>query len=261
MKKILAFVVMAAILICPVFAAGAPSADPAEAVVVAAEPASQVATNRHISVEVTVEATCVDKGLLTYTYDDGSTLTVETLPTGEHDYVATVTEATCTEDGAVVYTCSVCGDTYSEAIPAVGHVPGADAATCTEAVICTVCGEVLTPASGHNYEYQYDAVQNEDGSFASYGTWACTECGDVLDATEGNAVYFYGQDEAAAAGEASGEASSEEPAEEAAAGNANYDPDAHNWASIELVMVLVIVIVCAVLMLSFGKGSPKKKED
>ena len=261
MKKILAFVVMAAILVCPVFAAGAPSADPA-VVAVAAEPAAQVATNRHISVEVTVEATCVDKGLLTYTYDDGSTLTVETLPTGEHTYVPAVQEATCTEDGAVVYTCSVCGDSYSESIPATGHVPAATAADCVTPVVCTVCGEVLVPAAGHNYEYQYDAIVNEDGTFATFGTWACTVCGDTLDATEGNAVYFYGQAEAPAAGEASGEASSEEPAEEAApAGNPNYDPDAHNWTSIELVMTLVIVVVFAVLMLSFGKGSPAKKED
>ncbi|MBQ9920603.1 MAG: InlB B-repeat-containing protein, partial [Clostridia bacterium] len=38
----------------------------------------------------------------------------------EHEYVAVTTEATCTEDGVIVYRC-ICGDSYSEVIPATGH--------------------------------------------------------------------------------------------------------------------------------------------
>ncbi len=260
MKKILAFIVMAAILVCPALASGeAPAAaESADVAGIAAAAAATAQENHNFVVEVTKAATCVDKGLLTYTCSDcGLTYTVETLPTGQHDYVAAVTEPTCTEDGATVYTCSVCGDTYSEPIPATGHVPSAEAPTCTEGVVCTVCGELLAAATGHDYAYQYDAVQNEDGTFASYGTWMCANCGDVLDATEGNAVYYYSE---AVQGEASAEAS-EEAEEAAALANPNYDPEAHNWAGIEITMLIVIVVVGAVLMLSFGKAKPAKKED
>jgi len=38
----------------------------------------------------------------------------------EHEYIAITTPATCTEDGVIVYTC-ICGDSYSEVIPATGH--------------------------------------------------------------------------------------------------------------------------------------------
>ena len=108
---------------------------------------------------------------------------------------------------------------------------------------------------------RHDAVIAEDGSYISYGTWLCANCGDVTEATEGNAVYYYGQQEAAASGETSAEASSEASAEaapaEAAPANPNYDPYAYNWASICLTVAIVIVVVGAVLMLSFGK----KKKD
>ena len=210
MKKILAFILMAAILTVPALASGEPatSAEPAAAV-------QESATNR-VTVEVTAEATCTEKGLLTYTLTDGSTLEVETAPTG--------------------------------------HTASAPAPTCTEPVVCTVCGDILAPAAGHAYTYQYDAVQNEDGTFAEFGTWKCDNCGDILAATEGNAVYYYGQQEEAGA---SGEASAEEAVQAAVISNPNYDPDAHNWASIEIVMAIVIVAVLAVLMLSFGK----KRED
>ncbi len=39
-----------------------------------------------------------------------------------HTYTSTVKDPTCTENGAKIYTCSVCGGTYSEAIPAIGHI-------------------------------------------------------------------------------------------------------------------------------------------
>ncbi|MCI1665924.1 MAG: hypothetical protein LKI25_06115 [Atopobiaceae bacterium] len=39
-----------------------------------------------------------------------------------HTYIeSTRTDATCTEDGSVTYVCSVCGDTYTDALPALGH--------------------------------------------------------------------------------------------------------------------------------------------
>lgn len=46
---------------------------------------------------------------------------IEVIPAA-HNYVAsTAVEPTCTETGVLVYTCSVCGDSYSEEIPAKNH--------------------------------------------------------------------------------------------------------------------------------------------
>lgn len=250
MKKILAIVLTTALLtvllVCPAFAS-AESAQTETASAVA-QTAAQAECNHAFSVEVTKEATCTEKGLLTYTCSKcGLFYTVETLPTGQHNYVASVKEPTCTEDGATTYTCSMCGDSYSEPIPATGHTPSAPAATCTESVVCTVCGEVLEPATGHAYSYQYDAEIAEDGSYVTYGTWACDNCGDVLEATEGNAVYYYGLlENAGASGEASGEASAEAAVEYA-------DPNNGVWATVEIIAVVVLIVECAVLMLSFGK--------
>ena len=239
MKKLLAIVLMMAVLVCPVLASGEASGDAsAEPAATAAEPAAATAAEPaaeldaagapHYELQVIQEPTCTENGVSAY-----------------------VDEST----GAVLFTFETA---------ATGHVPSAGAATCTESVVCTVCGETLEPASGHAYTYQYDAVQNEDGSFASFGTWKCDNCGDVVNATEGNAVYYYGvttpaaepEASAEAADEASAEASDEASATEAeaaAVGNPDYDPDSYNWASIEIVLALVIVVLGAVLMLSFGK--------
>ena len=226
MKKLLVIVLMMAVLVCPVLASGEAAA-PAAAVDTSGAP--------HYVLQVIQEASCTENGVSAY-----------------------VDEST----GEVLFTFETA---------ATGHVPSAGAPTCTEAVVCTVCGETLEPAVGHAYTYQFDAVRNEDGSFASYGTWKCDNCGDVVAATEGNAVYYYADAEPAAepataepaasaepagsaeasAETASAEASGEESAAEVA--NPDYDPDAHNWASIEIVLALVIVVLGAVLMLSFGK--------
>lgn len=237
MKKILAIVLMTAVLVCPVFASGEPAAADTA---VAAESAAP-----HYTLQVIQEATCTEKGVSAYV--DSST-------------------------GDVLFTF----ETEAE-----GHNPGAAAANCDTAVVCTKCGEVIEPATGHDYTYQYDAVQNADGTFASFGTWKCDKCGDVVDATEGNAVYYYGVEETApaapaasgepaattasgemgasgepaATGDASAETSGEAAAEETTTevSNPDYDPFAHDWASICIVMALVIVVCGAVLMLSFGK--------
>ena len=212
MKKLLAIVLMMAVLVCPVLASGEAPAAPA--------PAAAAAQAPHYVLQVIQEPTCTENGVSAY-----------------------VDEST----GEVLFTFDTA---------ATGHVPSALVPTCTDPVVCIVCGETLAPATGHAYSYQFDAVQNEDGSFASFGTWKCDNCGDVVDATEGNAVYYYGA-EAEPAGpseEASGETASEEAGEPAAeVANPNYDPEAHSWASIEIILALVIVVVGAVLMLSFGK--------
>lgn len=232
MKKILAIVLMTAVLVCPVFASGEAPAQAAQAPAAAAAPAA------------------------------------ETAQAAPHYVLQVVKEATCTENGVSAYVDESTGEVlFTFDTAATGHVASADAPTCVEPVVCVKCGEILEPAVGHSYTYQFDAVQNADGTFASFGTWKCDNCGDVVAATEGNAVYYYGaaepvpaaeagaSGEPAASGEPVADASAEAAEAEAAAevANPNYDPEAHSWASIEIVLALVIVVVGAVLMLSFGK--------
>ena len=84
--------------------------------------------------------------------------------THEHSYVSTVTkDATCTEAGIRTYTCTICGDQYTEEIPALGHAYGdwitTSQPTCTEAgtqsSTCSRCGDVQNrevPATGHIFQ-------------------------------------------------------------------------------------------------------------
>ncbi len=225
MKKLLVFIVTAALLVTPALASAEPILPDGAA----------PDTMHHVTVEVTKEATCGEKGLLTYSYDGEPYLTVETLPTGE-------------------------------------HTPDGPAATCTEPVACAVCGTILEPAAGHAYTYQYDAEQNEDGTFASFGTWKCDTCGDVMEATEGNAVYYYGlaeaPDPAAGGSAAEGTASDATPAdaaEEATPADAGSEPaqqsEGRSLNTVWIVLAVVIVVVLAALMRSFGKKRPVRKED
>lgn len=73
-------------------------------------------------------------------------------------------EATCTEKGARAHTCTICGETETETIAALGHDDSGDwtvvkEATCTEAgtkeLYCVRCGALLKteviPATPHNF--------------------------------------------------------------------------------------------------------------
>ncbi len=64
-----------------------------------------------------------------------------------HSYSESVLSATCTEDGSRVFTCSACGDSYTEAIPAMGH----DTKTETVAATCTAKGKKVTTCSRCDY--------------------------------------------------------------------------------------------------------------
>lgn len=76
------------------------------------------------------------------------------------------TPATCEEAGVMTYTCTLCGETYTEEIPAIGHAWGEGVvtteATCgAEGVMtytCANCGDTYTeviPATGkHTWEYK-----------------------------------------------------------------------------------------------------------
>ena len=91
----------------------------------------------------------------------------------DHTYESTVIAPTCTEDGYTHYLCA-CGDYYDDDYTeATGHTAG-EAATCTEAQICTVCEAELVPARGHDNETVVtDPTCTEEG----YTTHTCVRCG------------------------------------------------------------------------------------
>ena len=127
----------------------------------------------------------------TYCYEDGA-WNIQC----SHSYNAVTVDATCTADGSITYTCSKCGRSYSEVIPAAGHVPGeavtenTQAPGCTQdgsydsVVSCTRCHAELSrqkmtiPATGHSYD---DGVHTIAPGCLTEGvrTFTCSACGDT----------------------------------------------------------------------------------
>ena len=96
------------------------------------------------------------------------------------------TPATCTEEGVETRECSVCHETETRPVTALGHteeVMPAVPATCTatgltEGKRCSVCGEILvaqqeTPALGHEWDYAH-AVFNWNGQECTTATVKCS---------------------------------------------------------------------------------------
>ena len=106
-----------------------------------------------------------------------------------HNYTATVTkQPTCTAEGVKTFRCS-CGDSYTEAISAAGHIFGAyvynndatEAADGTETAACTICGAKDTrTAAGTKiaHVHNYTAVVTKAATCAEEGvkTYTCS-CG------------------------------------------------------------------------------------
>ena len=103
-------------------------------------------------------------------------------------------DATCTEDGYTTYECNVCGSTWKDTLPAVGHTEVADAAveaTCetagkTEGSHCTTCGKVLKaqetiPVKGHTAVTDAGVKATCETARKTEGSH-CTTCGKVLKA-------------------------------------------------------------------------------
>ncbi len=95
--------------------------------------------------------TCKDFGIHTYTCTICNTTKEENIPKLDtHTWGSGITtkEPTCKEAGTMTYTCRYCGETKDDAIePLTTHTPGPPATSTTDQV-CTVCGKVLTPATG-----------------------------------------------------------------------------------------------------------------
>ena len=106
-----------------------------------------------------------------------------------HNYTATITkQPTCTAEGVKTFRCS-CGDSYTEAISAAGHIFGAyvynndatEAADGTETAACTICGAKDTrTAAGTKiaHVHNYTAVVTKAATCAEEGikTYTCS-CG------------------------------------------------------------------------------------
>lgn len=112
-----------------------------------------------------------------------------TQPVHTHSYAETVTkQPTCTSEGIKAFKCS-CGDSYTESIPAAGHIFGAytynndatEQTDGTETAVCSICGEKNTrTASGTKlaHVHNYTATVTKAATCAEEGvtTYTCA-CG------------------------------------------------------------------------------------
>ena len=131
----------------------------------------------HSYKKAVTKATCTEGGYTTYTCSRCNDSYVDdyTDPLG-HDWLGPelLVSSTCNNDGLLEYKCSRCNDHYHEAVSAAGHRPG-PAATCTDDQLCSVCGAVLAPATGHNYQR---TVTDPTCTTMGYTTFICSACGD-----------------------------------------------------------------------------------
>ena len=82
----------------------------------------------------------------------------------DHDYSSMTTDPTCGADGLTVYTCGVCGDSYSESIPATGEHSYDNACDAD----CNVCGG-SREVGDHVYDNACDADCNVCGAQRQVG--------------------------------------------------------------------------------------------
>lgn len=94
---------------------------------------------------VTKEATCTEKGIITYTCSGCDEIRTEDIAEINHNYVPLVVSPTCTEEGYTIHTCETCKGYYIDS---------------------------KTDATGHDYQY----VANNDGTHNK----VCTACGDAV---------------------------------------------------------------------------------
>ena len=150
--------------------------------------------HNYVGVETTAP-TCGAAGVMTYTcdkcndsyteaigatgnhtYDNACDATCntcgDTREVGEHQYVYSVmANNSCGNDGMGKYTCSVCGDMYTEIIPATGNHRYDNACDAK----CNVCYKTREVE-----DHPYVGAQTKDPSCGVEGvmTYTCSECGD-----------------------------------------------------------------------------------
>ncbi|MCD8108650.1 MAG: cadherin-like beta sandwich domain-containing protein, partial [Clostridiales bacterium] len=156
-----------------------------------------VEVNGQTVTDYTLEANGSEYEITAYDKAENSTTCTVTVNSGHSWDDGVVTEeATCIKAGVRTYTCTVCGETYTEAVEATGHIWDdgvvTRAATCTETGMmtytCTACGDLYTEvieATGHSYEAVItEPTCTENG----YTTYTCSVCGDKYTADETEAT-------------------------------------------------------------------------
>ena len=123
--------------------------------------------------EVTTNATCTVNGVITYTCSICDDTKTTDIPALGHEYSAVVKEPTCTEKGYTTYTCSVCSDSYIGAeVAALGHEWDNEELTCELGRSCLNC-DAVEEALGHDYQYEtVEATCTEAG----LKTTTCSRC-------------------------------------------------------------------------------------
>jgi hypothetical protein len=116
---------------------------------------------------ITKPATCKEEGVKTYTCTICNTTRTEAtaiLTTHTWHNGVTTKEPTCKETGLMTYTCRICGATKVDVIEMLDtHTPG-EPATGTTDQVCTVCGKVLTPATGETEPTEPEPTEPSDNS-------------------------------------------------------------------------------------------------
>ena len=134
---------------------------------------------------VVKDSTCVEKGTLRYSCSRCDDYYDEEIAMKEHSFVETVTtEPGCLTAGVLTTTCTGCDYHKETPIAATGHKNSLeDGATCTDADVCTVCGEELEPALTHKWveDKGYAATCTEKGLTDGKH---CERCGHIEVAQE-----------------------------------------------------------------------------
>lgn len=129
------------------------------------------------------------RGYTEYTCENcGDTFKDDYVPAlHSHEYIGKITKMpTCTEEGVRTYTCDDGDDSYTEAIPALGHsyIDRVVPATCTEKGytehVCLTCGDKYTSdetaAKGHSYRLKSSKAATCTATGSK--TYVCESCGD-----------------------------------------------------------------------------------
>ena len=133
---------------------------------------------------ITTQASCANDGVKTFTCECGDSYT-EAIAALGHSYSSTVIAPTCTAQGYTLHTCSRCKDSYKDSyVTAEGHTYTASItkqATCTTEGVKTFtcdCGESYTEAIsalGHSYS---STVIAPTCTTQGYTLHICSRCND-----------------------------------------------------------------------------------
>lgn len=110
----------------------------------------------------------------------------EVLSMAKHEYTDEVTkQPTCTETGIRTYTCTMCGQSYTEEVPALGHDYHSEVtvpATCTEkgelTYTCSRCDSTYTEEIVSHHEYEEVITTAATCTTDGQKTLTCSVCGD-----------------------------------------------------------------------------------